>query len=124
VGRNAESPARRRLAAMRWRAPLRERDARGLAEATRARSAGSPTVRSGHVDAQSHLQCSANRSGRQWISGELQKQFKWKRQRTLASRTARRVCTKEEGEKERRQVHDVAERPDEAGVERWWPTPM
>ena len=99
-------------------------DAPGFAEAARARSGGSPTVRPGHVDAQPPLLFSANRSGRQRISAELQKQFEGKRQRTLASRTAQRVCTKEEVEKDRRKVHEVAEQHDEASVERRWPIPM
>ena len=45
----------------------------GPAEAARARSSGSPTVRSGPVDAQPPLQCTANRGGRQRISTRLQK---------------------------------------------------
>ena len=40
----------------------------GPAEAARARSSGSPTVRSGPVDAQPPLQCTANHGGRQRIS--------------------------------------------------------
>ena len=95
-----------------------------FAEAGRARSARSPTVRSGPVDAQPPLLFSANRSGRQRISAELQKHFEEKRQRTLASMTAQRVCTKEEGEKDRRKVHEVAEQHDEPGVERRWPFPV
>ena len=43
------------------------------AEAARARSSGSPTVRSGPVDAQPPLQCTANRRGRQRTSTGLQK---------------------------------------------------
>ena len=96
----------------------------GFAEAGRTRSTGSPTVRSGPVDAQPPVLFSADRTGRQRISAELQKQFDGKRQRTLASRTARRVCTKEEVEKDRRKVHEVAEQHDEAGVERRWPFPV
>ena len=99
-------------------------DAPGFVEAVRARSGGSPTVRSGHMDAQPPLLFSANRSARQQISAKLQKQFEGKRQRTLASRTAQRVCTKEEVEKDRRKVHEVAEQHDEPGVERRWPFPV
>ena len=39
-------------------------DGPGPTEATHARSSGSPTVRSGPVDAQPPLQCTANRGGR------------------------------------------------------------
>ena len=51
-------------------------DASGPAEAAHAHSAGSSTVRSGPVDAQPPMQCSANGSGRQRISAELQEHFK------------------------------------------------
>ena len=84
-------------------------DNRGLAEAARTRFAGSPTVRSGSDDAQSPLNCSANRNSRQRISSELQiKPLKWKRQ-GRSSRTTKPGCTKEGGGKDRREVHEVAE---------------
>ena len=48
------------------------------AEAAHARSSGSPTVRSGPVNAQPPLQCTANRGGRQRISTGHQKWAAWK----------------------------------------------
>ena len=55
----------------------------GPAEAARARSSGSPTVRSGPVDAQPPLQCTANHGGRQRISLDTRSRLCGKRRWTL-----------------------------------------